>query len=295
MPEKGGRRQVRAGRRTQRARRCCGSLAGAARFAFNKQYSSTTSLLLPSLRKGNGESIDLIWNRSLGGAKLALGMSAVICGHINSLGFIFNFCLFSLFHFCDKCVKVNYEQWMWKNILFHFFWSLTKFLNVRGWDETGFKILHDLVTKAKQFSFLFQKMLCFFNMSICNVNKLDNNFNGSNPQDLKMCMLSWISICFFPKKGPTYIRARFDTHLIKKKRTKPTKWTLFTLSRVTKEEECKNLKWKMIEVKVDISTNWQKEVQIEFKIMFINMFDYQSLSYPLRKKNTDVSRDKLVL
>lgn len=162
---------------------------------------------------------------------------------------------------------------MWKNIPFLFFRSLTKFLNRRGWDETGSKMLCDLVTKAKQFSFLFQKMLCFFNMSICNVNKLGNNFNGSNPRDLKRCVLSRISVCFFPKKGPTYLRARFDTHLIKNKNNKTNQPNLFTLSSVTKEEECKNLKWKMIEVKAVISTNWQKEVQIEFKIMFINMFD----------------------
>lgn len=46
--------------------RYCACLAGTSRFVFNKQYSSTTSLLLSSLRKRNGESIDLIWNKSLG-------------------------------------------------------------------------------------------------------------------------------------------------------------------------------------------------------------------------------------
>lgn len=136
--------QAGAGRHTDRCAACryCGSLAGTSRFAFNKLYSSTTGLFLPSLRKSYGEIIDLIWNKSLGGAKLAVGMSAVLCRHRNSLGFIFNFHSLCLFHFCDEFVKSYLGTMKVEKSFFSAFFSffpfspllssLTKFLDVRG-------------------------------------------------------------------------------------------------------------------------------------------------------------------
>lgn len=72
VPGKGGRQAKGRGRpgRGGQAHRCvacryCGSLEGTSRFAFNKPYSSTTGLFLPSLRKRNSEIIDLICNKCL--------------------------------------------------------------------------------------------------------------------------------------------------------------------------------------------------------------------------------------
>lgn len=43
--------------------------------------------------------------------------------------------------------------------------------------------------QSLRIQFFIPEMQCFFNMSICNVNKLDN-LKGNNPQDLKRCMFS---------------------------------------------------------------------------------------------------------
>lgn len=86
VPGKGGRK---AGRRStgegqgRMDRHTAVLLAGFAvpsHALLDLHLMSNNQALLPSLRKRNCESINLIWNKSLGGAKLALGMSAVLCG-----------------------------------------------------------------------------------------------------------------------------------------------------------------------------------------------------------------------